>query len=515
MANETQPQATAAPGAVRNRGLITVSIMLATIMQVLDTTIANVSLPYMQGSLAASQDQIAWVLTSYIVAAGIFTPVTGWLGNRIGRKQLFLLSVGGFTLTSMLCGRATGIGEMVGFRLLQGVFGASLVPLSQAMLLDINPPERHGIAMAIWGSGIMVAPILGPTLGGWITENYSWRWVFYINLPIGILAFVGISLFVAETRRRNDAPFDLFGFSFLGVAVGALQLFLDRGEQKDWFGSTEIVVEAGVAAVALWVFIVHTATARRPFLDPALLKDRNFVAATVLMFAAGAVMYGTLALLPPLLTMLNYPEVTVGLLLAPRGITTMIFMMICGRLIGRLDIRLIVIFGLGVTGLSMWQMTGYSPQMDWWPIVTAGLVQGAGLGFIFVPVSTAAFSTLPEHLRGEGTGVYSLLRNVGGSIGISISETMLARTGQVNHAALSQWATPYNHALTAGPTGHLLSLHTDFGLALLNQMIDFQANFIGYLDIFKLMMIACFAALPIVLMLRPAAPRGGHAVTAE
>ena len=503
------------PERVQNRWMVTVSIMLATVMQVLDTTIANVSLPYMQGSLSASQDEIAWVLTSYIVAAGIVTPLSGWLSERLGRKRLLLGSVGGFTLASMLCGSAGGLGEMITFRLLQGVFGASLVPLSQAVLLDINPSERHGRAMAIWGAGIMVAPILGPTLGGWITQNYSWRWVFYINVPVGVLAFAGISAFVAEMRRNNRAPFDLFGFAFLGLAVGALQLCLDRGEQQDWFGSTEIVLEATTAVTALWIFIVHSATHERPFLDPAMLKDRNFVVANVVMFLAGAVMYGVLALLPPLLSMLNYPEVTIGLLLAPRGITTMIFMIVCGRVIGRIDIRLIVIVGLSVTALSMWEMTQYSPQMSWEPIVEAGLVQGAGLGFIFVPVSTAAFSTLPETLRGEGTGVFSLLRNVGGSIGISISETLLDRMEQINHSQLTRWISPFNPTLTAGRIGHIFAWHSADGLAMLNKIIDGQAAFIGYLDIFKAMMIACIVALPLVLLLRPTATTGAQRIAVD
>jgi DHA2 family multidrug resistance protein len=498
-----------------NRAFITVSVMLATIMQSLDTTIANIALPHMGGSLSASQDQIAWVLTSYIVAAAIVTPLTGWLATRMGRKRLFLVSVVGFTIASMLCGTAETLSEMVVFRVLQGVFGAALVPLSQAELLDINPPEQHGTAMAVWGSGIMVAPILGPTLGGWITFNYTWRWVFYINLPVGILAFLGILAFVKETRRNRRASFDLLGFAFLSLAVGALQICLDRGEQQDWFGSLEIVIEATVAAFAFWIFAVHTATCRRPFLDPELLKDRNFVAATLLMFAAGGVMYGTLALLPPFLSMLDYPVVTSGLLLAPRGIATMVSMMIVGRLIGKADIRFIVGAGLAATGLSMWLMTGYSPQMSWGPVVSAGLVQGAGLGFVFVPLSTAAFSTLPEHLRGEGTGVFSLLRNLGGSIGISISETMLDRTTQVNHEQLGQAVTPYNPLLHAPAAAHFWSLKSVTGLAALNAAVNDQAQFIGYLDVFKLMMIACFLAMPLALLLRPTAHDGHRPVVAE
>ncbi len=455
------------------------------------------------------------MLTSYIVAAAIVTPLTGWLTVRFGRKRVLLVSVAGFTLASMMCGAATSLEEIILFRLFQGVFGASLVPLSQAVLLDINPPEKHGSAMAIWGSGIMVAPILGPTLGGWLTDNYSWRWVFYINVPIGALALVGILAFVTETRLDRRAPFDLFGFAFLGLALGAFQVFLDRGEDQDWFGSTEIIIEAAAAALGLWVFVVHTLTAERSFFNPGLLRDRNFVSGTILMFLAGGVMYGTLALLPPMLAMLDYPVVTIGMLLAPRGVTTMILMLIVGRLIGRVDIRLILLAGLGVTAFSMWEMTGYSPEMDWRPIVVAGLVQGVGLGFIFVPLSTAAFSTLPQSLRTEGSAVFSLLRNIGGSIGISVSETLLARTIQVSHASLAQNVGPFNDGLRAPALRHFWSLHSVGGLASLNQLVTLQASMIAYLDVFKMMMIVCLLALPLVLLVRPVRYPSGPGVAAS
>ncbi|HTZ80896.1 MAG TPA: DHA2 family efflux MFS transporter permease subunit [Stellaceae bacterium] len=490
--------------AVRHRGLITVSIMLATIMQALDTTIANVALPHMQGSLSAAQDQIAWVLTSYIVAAAIITPLTGWLAARFGRKRVFLISVAGFTVASMACGAATSLAQIVLFRLLQGVAGAALVPLSQAVLLDINPREKHGQAMAIWGAGIMVGPILGPTLGGWLTDNYNWRWVFYINLPVGILAFLGILAFVSETPANRKQPFDLFGFTFLSLAVGSLQMMLDRGEQKDWFGSQEIVIEAALGLIGLWVFAVHCATSKRPFLNPALLRDRNFVTSVIFMFIAGAVMYSTLALLPPMLTMLNYPVVTTGILMSPRGVTTMICMMIVGRLIGRVDIRLILSFGFLVTGLSMWQMTRYSPEMDMWPVIIAGLTQGAGLGFVFVPLSTVAFATLPTELRTEGSGIFSLLRNIGGSIGISVVEAMLDRNIQINHSELVQGINPYNPVLQAPALHSYWSLDSLHGLAMLDQLVNGQAAMIAYVDNFKLMMIVCFAALPLLLLMRPA-----------
>ena len=486
-----------------HRGLITVSIMLATIMQALDTTIANVALPYMQGSLSAAQDQIAWVLTSYIVAAAIATPMTGWLVARFGRKHVFLVAVAGFTAASMLCGVAATLSQMVLFRLLQGVFGAALVPLSQSVLLDINPPQKHGSAMAIWGAGIMVGPIMGPTLGGWLTDSYKWRWVFYINLPIGILAFLGILFFVQETERDTKRSFDLFGFAMLSLAVGALQMLLDRGEQKDWFGSPEIVIEAALAAIGLWVFIVHSLTAERPFFHFALFRDRNFLGGVVLMFLSSAVMYATLALLPELLTLLNYPVVTTGLVISPRGLSTMLGMIVVGRILGRIDIRLILAVGFAVTGFSLWQMTWYSPEMDWRPIVVAGVTQGLGLGFVFVPLSTVAFSTLSPHVRTEGTALFSLLRNIGGSIGISISETLFDRHLQANHASLAEALTPFNRMLGWADPRHLWSLDSLSGILQLDRVVNLQAAMIAYLDDFKLMMIACLMALPLLLLLRP------------
>jgi len=494
---------------VPNRGLITVSIMLATVMQALDTTIANVALPYMQGSLSAAQDQISWVLTSYIVAAAIVTPLTGWLAGRFGRKRVFLVSVGGFTVASMLCGAATSLEQIVLFRLLQGVFGAALVPLSQAVLLDINPREKHGSAMAIWGAGIMVGPILGPTLGGWLTDHYSWRWVFYINLPIGIVAFLGLLAFVEESEADRERPFDLFGFAYLSLAVGALQLMLDRGEQLDWFASTEIVIEAALAFIGLWVFVVHSATARRPFVDLALLKDRNFIAGVVFMFITAGITYASLALLPPMLAMMGYPAVTIGELMAPRGIATMICMIIVGRMIGRVDMRIILSLGLGLVALSLWQMAGYAPGMDSWPVISAGFVQGAGLGFVFVPLSAVAFSTLPPALRAEGSGIFSLLRNLGGSVGISAAVAFLSQSTQLSHAELATNVTRFAPALRDPALHSFWSLDSTAGLALLNQTINQQAAMIAYVNDFWLMMIVCLAAMPLVLLIKPTRHKPG------
>src|SRR5262245_10506893 len=294
-------------------GLVAISVMLATIMQALDTTIANVALPHMQGSLAATQDQISWVLTSYIVAAAITMPATGFVAAKIGRKRLLLISISGFIVTSMLCGIALSLEQIVLYRLLQAIFSASLVPLSQAVLLDAYPKEKHGAAMAMWGVGVMVGPILGPTLGGYLTENFDWRWVFFINLPFGLLALAGVIAFVSESERRASLRFDAMGFLFLGVAIGALQMMLDRGELLDWFGSTEIIAEGVIAALAFYLFVVHMFTFKEPFLEPRLFKDRNFVVGTSFMFAVGVILLATMTLLPPMLQHLSgFPVLTTG-----------------------------------------------------------------------------------------------------------------------------------------------------------------------------------------------------------
>jgi len=387
---------------VPHRGLITVSIMLGTIMQVLDTTIANVALPSMTGDLGASQDTINWVLTSYIVAAAIMTPVTGWLSDRFGASSFSSFPSSASSSSPwpaalpqpLLHGR---------FRLMQGVFGAAIVPLSQTFLLDINPRERHGQAMAIWGAGIMVGPIIGPTLGGWLTETLNWRWVFFINLPVGIVAFLGSAAYLPNIAKRIRG-FDFFGFAMLSLGVGALQLMLDRGADADWFSSLEIWVEFGLALIGFWVFIVHMVTAEHPFIDPKIFLDRNFATGLVFIFVIGVILLASLALLPPMLsTIFGYPTITTGLVMAPRGVGTMISMLLVGRLVRVVDPRILVVTGLMLTAYSLYDMSGFSPEMDDWPILTTGIIQGLGLGLVFVPLSTVAFATLDARYRTDAT----------------------------------------------------------------------------------------------------------------
>jgi DHA2 family multidrug resistance protein len=508
-------EATRAPAT--NRVAITISIMLATFMQGVDTTIANVALPHMQGSLSAAQDQIAWVVTSYIVAAAIMTPLTGWLAGRFGIKWVFLISVIGFTLASALCGAATSLSQLVAYRLLQGVCGAALVPLSQAVLFQINPPERHAKAMAVWGMGVILGPIIGPALGGYLTDYYNWRWVFYINLPVGILASIGIFLFIRESRHGHREPFDFFGFATLSLAIGALQMMLDRGELKDWFGSTEIWVEAALAALGLYLFVVHTWTATlRSFLNRDLLKDANCVTGTLLMFLVGIPLYGTMTLLPTMLQQLmNYPVVTTGLVTAPRGIGTMLAMFVVARLVGRIDIRLIILSGLLITAAALWQMTGFTMQMGMGPIITSGLLQGFGLGFVFTPLSTVTFSTLPRNILTQGTAIFSLMRNVGGSIGISIVEALLTENTQTVHSRLVEGLRPDNPLVHTLPAPW--SLTAPAGIAALNAEATRQAAMVAYIDDFKLMMLIVILASPLLLLLKkpPARTAGPSPAAAE
>ncbi|MDB6088138.1 MAG: EmrB/QacA family drug resistance transporter [Gammaproteobacteria bacterium] len=501
----------------RNRGAITACVMLATLMQALDTTIANVALPYMQGSVAASQDQIAWVLTSYIVAAAIMTPPTGFLAARFGIKRLFLVSVAGFTVASMLCGAAESLVQLVLFRVLQGFFGAALVPLSQTVLFDINPKERQGSAMALWGVAVMAGPVLGPVLGGWLTENYSWRYVFYINLPVGLLTFLGIMSFLGESGRDPRAKLDWMGFGTLSLAIGAFQVMLDRGEELDWFSSGEIVIEAIIAAGAFYLFMAHTFTAREPFVRPSLFRDRNFTAGVLFVFVVGLTYFASLALQPPYLQeLMGYPIVTAGLAMGPRGIGTMAAMALVGKLIGRVDTRLLLAIGLGLSAWAFYAMTGWTPDVSERTVIFVGVIQGIGLGFLFTPLSVVTLATLPAHFRTEGAGLYSLSRNIGSSIGISVVNTMLTRNTQVNHADIARHVTPTNRILEEPSIGQFLSPFTAAGRAALDATVTEQARIIAYINDYKLLMIATLVVIPLLMVFeKPARAGSQHSVILE
>ena len=487
-----------------NRAAITATVICACVMQGLDTTIANVCLPHIQGTMSASQDQISWVLTSYIVSAAIAMPLVGWLADRLGVKYLFLASVIGFTLASALCGGATSLTQLVLFRVLQGVCSAGLVPLGQATLYTVYPRERHGYAMAIFATGSMMGPIVGPTLGGWLTDNFGWRWCFYINLPVGALVRARRVRLYPASPRCNTAPFDMFGFATLSIAVGTLQLMLDRGEIKDWFRSTEIWIEATISALSFYLLIVHTATTgERSFLSRELLKSPNFIAGSLMMFAVGVILSGTLALMPSMMQdLMNYPVFDAGWMMAPRGVGAMVAMFLVGRVVDRIDARLIILVGFLLTAASLWQMTGYSLYMGSWPILSAGLAQGFGLGLTFVPLNLLALSTLPARIMSQGTAIRALMRMLGGSIGISILETQLAQNTQIVHSRLIEGLRPDN-PLAQAPYLHApFSLIEPSGLAALNAEVTRQAAMISYNDDFALMMMVVLAALPALLLVR-------------
>ncbi len=485
-----------------HRVIITISVMLATLLQSLDATIANVALPRMQGTLSATQDQMAWVLTSYIVAAAITIMLTGWLAGQFGRRKIFLLSIIGFTVTSALCGTAETLAEIVIFRTLQGICGAALVPLSQAILFDINPPKNHARAMAIWGVGVTLGPILGPALGGWLTDNYNWRWVFYINVPVGILAFVGLYYFMPENKNAERSHFDFFGFITLSLGIAGLQLLLDRGQFKDWFYSKEIIAETIMAGLGFYWFIVHMCSAKKPFLNLDLFKDHNFITANILIFVVGVVLFATLALLPPLLeNQMNYPVFTTGLVTAPRGFGAMLTMFLVGPLMAKFDARKIMALGLCLTAYSLWEITQFALTMDPRPVIISGIVQGLGIGLVYVPLSTVAFSTLLPAMRNEGTSFFNLLRNIGSSIGISVVEFLFVRNTQIMHATLAEHITPYDtHSIAM--LANKVDTATGQGVALLNTMLTNQAALIAYIDDFHWMMVMTLLALPLLFLLK-------------
>jgi DHA2 family multidrug resistance protein len=488
-----------------HRGLITFCAMLGTLMQVLDTTIANVALPYMKGSLAATPEQINWVLTSYIVAAAIATPPVGWLAARFGRKRLFLACLAGFTATSMLCGMAETLTQIVLFRILQGIFGAGLVPLSQATMLDLYSVEQRGMAMAIFGIGVMVGPILGPTLGGYLTDVYNWRWVFYVNLPFGLLAMTGLWVFMEDDKRNHGLGFDWVGFAVLSLGVGALQLMLDRGQLHDWFGATEIIIEATLAGLGLYLFLVHIVLAERPFIPPAMFRDRNFAAGLVVMFTVSMVLISTIALLAPYLqTLAGYPVAQAGLLMAPRGAGSAVAMVFAGRIMNRVDPRWIMFAGVLCLAESMREMTSWTPDVSASELAWTLALNGAGLGFVFNPLQVVAFATLPANLRTDGTAFFSLVRNVGSSIGISVTTFLLERTTQVMHAQIAEHVGPFNRFLQSAGAYVLWNTASRKGLASLNAEVTRQASIIGFANDFYLMMLVCLpVALLLPLMRRP------------
>jgi MFS transporter, DHA2 family, multidrug resistance protein len=479
-------------------------------MQALDQTIANVALPYMQGSLSATTDEITWVLTSYITAAAIMTAPVGWMAARFGRKYLFITCLIGFTLTSMMCGAAQTLPQMVLFRVLQGVFGAALVPLSQSTMMDIYPIEKRGQAMAIWGMGVMVGPILGPTLGGYLTELYNWRYVFYINLPFGILATLGLIFFMPRSHPNFNMRFDWIGFGVLSLGIGGLQMMLDRGQNQDWFSSLEIVAELVLGCLGVYLFVVHMLTGKKPFIPPAIFRDRNFSTGVVVMFAAGTVLVSSSSLMAPWLqTLANYPVEAAGLIMAPRGIGTMFAMLTGGRLTAKMDARKLMAFGIILLVWSIWDMTRWTPDVAQWRIMATITLQGAGLGFLFIPLQVLAFATLPSQYRTDGASLFSLFRNIGAAIGVSVTSSMLVHNTQVLHEEIGGSVTPFNRALMdGGSVEHFWSPATRHGAAMLDSVINQQAQITAYIDDYKMMIFTTAPMLLLLLLMRRSRPVG-------
>jgi DHA2 family multidrug resistance protein len=510
----TTAAASLSPGA--RRTLLTICTMTATIMQALDTTIANVALPYMQGSLSASADQISWVLTSYIVAAAVMTAPVGWLSDRFGRKKLFLFCVGGFTVASLLCALAQNIEQIVAFRLMQGMCGAALVPLSQSVMLDAYPIEQRGQAMGIWGVGVMLGPIMGPTLGGWLTENYSWHWVFLVNLPVGVLTVFGLLAFMDETKHHAHLRFDWFGFLALAAGIGSMQLMLDRGEQLGWFGSPEIIVELIISIVGFYYFFAHSLTTNEPFVRFAIFRDRNFLIGCFFMLIMGLMLFSSMALSAPFIqNVLNYPIESAGWLLAARGLGTLFGMMMIGRLLRLIEARYLILTGLIFTALTMYQMTGFTEDTSGRSIVIVGLVQGLGMGLVFIPLSTVAFLSLPAQYRTDGTAMLTLVRNVASSAGISVVIANLTSMTTSFHSQLAEHISPFNSALQYPDVSRWMDLATDQGRAIADQMVTLQAVIMAYANDFMLLTAICVFSIPFVFAIGSTATLRGKKVAVE
>jgi DHA2 family multidrug resistance protein len=486
---------------VANRIPITAALMLAALMNTLDTTIANVALPHMQGSLSASADQITWVLTSYILATAVTLPLSGWVSEKIGRKRMFLLSIGGFTLASMLCGIATNLPEIVFFRLLQGMAAASVMPLSQAVMLDIFPPKLVPRVMSLWSAALVLGPVMGPTIGGWLTENFSWRWVFYINLPLGILAFLGIYLFMSPDRGGRQRPFDFLGFGALALGTASLQLMLDRGPTQDWFHSKEIWAETIVAIIGIYMFIVQTATAKQPFFPRELVKDRNFVGTTIIGFFVFGVLLSTNALLPSFMqSLMGYSALQSGIASMPRGVASLIAFLVVPSFMGWLSSRTIILIGLALTLVSGWMMSGFDLSMTAGPIMAALFVQGLGSGLLFTPLSVQAYATIDPRHRTDATIVSAMLRNLGGSSIISIVQALLTRDASLAHARLAERVASGDPVLRA-ILPRAMDPSTAVGLQGLNAEVTRQASMISYDNIFSWLIPAIVLLAPLVLLI--------------
>jgi MFS transporter, DHA2 family, multidrug resistance protein len=506
-----------------NPWIVAIAVMFATFMEVLDTTVVNVSLPHIAGNLSATIDESTWVLTSYLVANAIVLPLTGWLARFFGRKRLLMVSVTGFTVASLLCGLAPNLPMLVLFRLLQGATGGAMQPLSQAVMLEAFPPAQRGKAMGFWGLGIVVAPILGPVLGGWLTDTYSWRWVFYINLPVGITSLVMTQLYIFDPPylKRESNRVDYWGIGLLAVGIGALQLLLDKGQEDDWFASKFMTVLAITSLVALVVFLVHEWNTEEPVVDLRVFRIRTYSTGVFLMTTLGFVLYGSLVLLPILLqTLLGYPSLQAGIAMAPRGLGSFLGMPMIGLLIGRIDARKMVAAGLFVGGLTLLWLGQLNLSAGYWDFFWPQFVQGFALSMLFVPLTTISMDPIPRERMGNATSLFNLMRNIGGSVGIAITGTMLARQQQVHYETLGTNVDPYNPAAQAmleRLRGGFLSSGSDpvtashQALAAVAGLVHRQAAIVSFVEIFRLLGIMFLILIPLVFLMKRPAGRGGPA----
>jgi len=485
------------------RTFIVALTMISVLMVTLDMTIANVALPHMQAALGANPESVSWVLTSYILASAVMTLMTGWLGGRLGRKQLFVLALGGFTASSALCGVAGTLPLMVGARFLQGMFGAFVLPLSQALILDMYPRRDHMRAITVWGLGAMVGPIAGPVLGGYLTDALNWRWVFMINVPIGIVATVGLMALMPALQSIRR-PFDKIGFLLLAGCLIPLQLALDRGTPQGWLESTEILVELGICLSCGWALVFHLRNADHPIIPMAIFRDRNCVAALVFAFFMGGVNVAGGALLAPMTqTLLGYPVLTAGILMLPRSLSMAAAMLLTGRLVKILDVRLVIAGGILLTAWSSWITAGFNLQMGPHLLIVSGLVLGAGLGLSFTPMNVLLGSTLAPELRTDAAALYTLLRSIGSSIVISASTAFLARNLQINHEELGAHITAQSTPILQPGLLEAWGVQGQSLAAMLDAEINRQALMIAYLDDFWLLTVCALCTLPVVFVLRP------------
>lgn len=485
------------------RWLIVIAVMSATVMQVLDTTIVNVALPHMQGSLGANSDEISWTLTSYLVSSGIFMPLTGYFTDRFGAKKYLLLCIAGFTFASILCGASVSLAEIVIFRLMQGMFGAALVPLSQMILTNVYSAEERGKAMAIWGMGVMVGPILGPTLGGYLTEIATWRWTFYVNVPVGIIAFLIAWSAVPDTEKKQR-NMDWLGLVFISTAIGSLQYLLDRGNQQDWLSAMDIRITTFLSISGFLAFLIYSLKySNKAVFDLSIFKDRNFAIACILIAALGLGMYGSMVIQPLMLeNLFNYPVLTAGLVMAPRGISGMLGMLVVGKLVSRVNLRWLIVAGILCSALGSYAGTYYYIDINTWWMVWPLLLQGFGLSMIFVPLSTVAFSTLPASARSEAAGLFSLLRTIGASVGISLAITVFTRHSQIAWNQLGGFIQPYNPALYHYLQSMNLNLQEPVTSAILANTLVQQAQMVAFVDVYAFICLGFLLMIPLVFLIK-------------